>query len=72
MFMKPKEKYVRTEESERMCYTARQEERTIHMLNNFNNKMTSRNASMSDDSSLNSMLEINIDNLYRASNAIQN
>lgn len=27
---------------------------------------------MSNDSSLNSMLEINIDNLYQASNAIQN
>ena len=68
--MKPREKQIKTEKSETRCLTARNETRTMHMLNNFNNQLTSRNASMSDDSSLNSMPEINIDNLYRASNAI--
>ncbi|CAD8124702.1 unnamed protein product [Paramecium sonneborni] len=72
MFMKNKEKGIRTDNSERMCLTARNEERPKHFIKNFNNELTSRNVSMSNDSSLNSMLEINIDNMYRTSNAIQN
>ncbi|CAK66533.1 unnamed protein product (macronuclear) [Paramecium tetraurelia] len=71
MFMKNKDKGARTDISERMCNTSRNEEKPKHFIKNFNNELTSRNVSMSNDSSLNSMLEINIDNMYRTSNTIQ-
>ncbi|CAK58751.1 unnamed protein product (macronuclear) [Paramecium tetraurelia] len=72
MFMRNKEKGKKLDTSERMCQTTRNVDRPKHFIQNFNNDLTSRNISMSNDSSLNSMLEINIDNMYRTSKAIQN
>ena len=37
MFMKNKEKGTRAIKSERMCHTARNEEKTKHFIKNFNN-----------------------------------
>lgn len=66
-----KKQKLRLASKERLCHTDRQREESKHFLINFRDGSASREDSLSDDSSLNSLMEIHIDNLYRTSNNLQ-
>ncbi|CAD8112335.1 unnamed protein product [Paramecium sonneborni] len=76
MFMKPKndDNQQKKDQKYKLCKTARiQKNNERHYLANFNKiQSNSREESVEQDSSFNSMLEINIDNLYKRSNDLQN
>ncbi|CAD8207092.1 unnamed protein product [Paramecium octaurelia] len=77
MFMKPKNEDILKEKDQKykfLCKTARvQKNPQRHYLTNFNKMQSnSREESLQEDSSFNSMLEINIDNLYKRSADLQN
>ncbi|CAD8122290.1 unnamed protein product [Paramecium sonneborni] len=71
LFVKPKENVKLNEISQKTLPISKSVKQTKHYLKNFKKQLTSRKVSMTNDSSLNSILEINIDNLYKASNQIQ-
>ncbi|CAD8194197.1 unnamed protein product [Paramecium octaurelia] len=77
MFMKPKNDDVLQKKDQKykfLCKTTRVQQNTQrHYLANFNEQQSnSRDESLEEDSSFNSMLEINIDNLYKRSTDLQN
>ncbi|CAD8198024.1 unnamed protein product [Paramecium pentaurelia] len=71
LFVKPKENKKLNEINQKTLPVTKRIKQSKHYLKNFKKQLTSRSASMTNDSSLNSILEINIDNLYKASNQIQ-
>ncbi|CAD8208083.1 unnamed protein product [Paramecium pentaurelia] len=77
MFMKPKNDDILQKKNQKykmLCKTERiQQNNQRHYLANFNKlQSNSRDESLEEDSSFNSMLEINIDNLYKRSTDLQN
>ncbi|CAD8120231.1 unnamed protein product [Paramecium sonneborni] len=76
MFMKPKNENIlqKKDPINKLCKTARaQKDNEKHYLANFNKMLSnSRHESLEQDSSFNSMLETNIDNLYKRSTDLQN
>ncbi|CAD8109542.1 unnamed protein product [Paramecium primaurelia] len=77
MFMKPKNDDILQKKNQKykmLCKTERiQQNKQRHYLANFNKlQSNSRDESLEEDSSFNSMLEINIDNLYKRSTDLQN
>ncbi|CAK68386.1 unnamed protein product (macronuclear) [Paramecium tetraurelia] len=71
LFVKPKEKMQFNEINQKTLPLTKRVKESKHYFKNFKKQLTSRSASMTNDSSLNSILEINIDNLYKASDQIQ-
>ncbi|CAD8125011.1 unnamed protein product [Paramecium sonneborni] len=71
LYVKPQDNVKINEINQKTLLVSKSVKQSKHYLKNFKKQLTSRKVSMTNDSSLNSILEINIDNLYKTSNQIQ-